>query len=44
MIDYKPIAESSSFIVLDKYIKQWQVSEGYQSEGDPAAQFQRTFG
>ena len=34
MTDYKTIAESSSFIVLDKYIKQWQVSEGYQSEAD----------
>ncbi|MBX3701096.1 MAG: type I restriction endonuclease subunit R [Dokdonella sp.] len=32
MIDYKPIAESNSFIVLDRYTKTWQVAEGYQSE------------
>lgn len=32
MIDYKPIAESNSFIVLDRYTKAWQVAEGYQSE------------
>ncbi|RUS66637.1 Type I restriction enzyme R protein [Saezia sanguinis] len=30
----KPIAESNSFIVLDKYTKEWQVAESYQSEGD----------
>lgn len=34
MIDYKPIAESNNFIVLDRYIKQWEVAESYQSEGD----------
>ncbi len=34
MIDYKPIAESKNFIVLDKYTKKWQVAESYQSEGD----------
>ncbi len=34
MIDYKPIAESNRFIVLDKYTKEWKVSESYQSEGD----------
>ena len=35
MIDYtKPIAESNNFIVLDKYAKEWQVSENYQSEYD----------
>lgn len=35
MVDYtKPIAESNRFIVLDRYQKQWQVSEGYQSEVD----------
>jgi type I restriction enzyme R subunit len=32
MSDYKTIAESNSFIVLDKYNKDWQVNEGYQSE------------
>ena len=34
MSDYKTIAESRNFIVLDKYSKQWQAAEGYQSEGD----------
>lgn len=32
MTDYKTIAESKNFIVLDKYNKEWQVSESYQSE------------
>lgn len=33
MVDYtKPIAESHSFIVLDKYTKEWQVNDSYQSE------------
>src|SRR5690554_5823637 len=30
----KPIAESNNFIVLDKYTKQYQVAESYQSEDD----------
>jgi len=30
----KRIAESNSFIVLDKYTKEWKVAESYQSEGD----------
>ena len=35
MIDYtNPIAETNRFIVLDKYTKEWQVAESYQSEGD----------
>ncbi|MDI9335656.1 MAG: type I restriction endonuclease subunit R [Gammaproteobacteria bacterium] len=34
MIDYKTIAESNHFIVLDKYIKEWQVNDAYQSEYD----------
>jgi len=35
MIDYtKPIAETNKFIVLDKYTKEWQVCENYQSEAD----------
>jgi len=34
MSDYKTIAESRNFIVLDKYTKEWQVNEAYQSEGD----------
>lgn len=33
MVDYtRPIAESNHFIVLDKYKKEWKVSEAYQSE------------
>ncbi|WP_024697290.1 type I restriction endonuclease subunit R [Pseudomonas avellanae] len=40
MVDYaKPIAESSNFIVLDKYSKEWQVAESYQSEGDLEREF-----
>ncbi|ENM3920392.1 type I restriction endonuclease subunit R [Vibrio cholerae] len=31
---YKSIAESNSFIVLDRYTKQWQVNDSYQSESD----------
>jgi type I restriction enzyme R subunit len=33
MVDYTtPIAESNNFIVLDKYTRDWQVCETYQSE------------
>ncbi len=32
MIEYKPIAESNNFIVLDKYTKVLQLKESYQSE------------
>ncbi|MGF6655346.1 type I restriction enzyme R subunit [Paraburkholderia youngii] len=40
MVDYiKPIAESNSFIVLDKYTEEWQVAESYQSEGDLEREF-----
>lgn len=39
MNDYKTIAESSSFIVLDKYTKEWPVAESYQSEGDLEREF-----
>ncbi|MGS0724542.1 HsdR family type I site-specific deoxyribonuclease [Shewanella sp. 0m-11] len=34
MADYKTIAESNNFIVLDKYTKEWQVKKSYQSEAD----------
>ncbi len=34
MTDYKTIAESNSFIVLDIYKREWEVKENYQSEGD----------
>ena len=30
----KPIAESNSFIILDKYVRDWEAAEGYQSEAD----------
>ncbi len=30
----KPIIESNNFIVLDKYIRQWEPSKGHQSEND----------
>jgi type I restriction enzyme R subunit len=39
MSDYKTIAESRNFIILDKYNKDWQVNEGYQSEGDLEREF-----
>ena len=41
MSDYKTIAESRNFIVLDRYTKDWQVNEGYQSEGDLEREFIR---
>ena len=34
MTGYKPIAESNRFIILDKYTREWDVSERYQSEAD----------
>jgi type I restriction enzyme R subunit len=34
MSDYKTIAESNNFIVLDKYSPEWKIAEGYQSESD----------
>ncbi|WP_257291107.1 hypothetical protein [Endozoicomonas sp. ONNA1] len=32
--DYKTIAESKNFIVLDQYTQDWQVKDSYQSEAD----------
>ncbi|WP_285309910.1 type I restriction endonuclease subunit R [Stenotrophomonas maltophilia] len=34
MNDYKVLAESKNFIVLDQYTREWNVAESYQSEGD----------
>ncbi|MBN1005456.1 HsdR family type I site-specific deoxyribonuclease [Amphritea pacifica] len=34
MAEYKTIAESNNFIVLDKYTKEWKVTESYQSEAE----------
>ena len=39
MSDYKTIAESNNFIVLDKYTKCSQVNEAYQSEYDLEREF-----
>ena len=39
MSDYKTIAESNNFIVLDKYTMEWQVNESYQSEDDLEREF-----
>jgi len=39
MTDYKTIAESNNFIVLDEYNPDWKVAEGYQSEGDLEREF-----
>lgn len=34
MNDYKTIAESKNFIVLDQYTREWKAAESYQSESD----------
>jgi len=40
MLEYsKTIAESNNFIVLDKYTKEWEGAESYQSEGDLEREF-----
>lgn len=39
MYEYKAVAETNSFIVLDKYCKDWQVNESYQSEYDLEREF-----
>lgn len=39
MTNYKPIAETKNFIVLDKYCKEWQAVDSYQSEGDLEREF-----
>jgi type I restriction enzyme R subunit len=40
MVEYfRPIAESSNFIVLDKYTQEWRVADSYQSEGDLEREF-----
>ncbi|ECW0085127.1 type I restriction endonuclease subunit R [Salmonella enterica subsp. enterica] len=39
MYEYKAVAESNSFIVLDKYARKWQLNESYQSEGDLEREF-----
>ncbi|EAU6192812.1 type I restriction endonuclease subunit R [Salmonella enterica] len=39
MYEYKAVAESNSFIVLDKYAREWQLNESYQSEDDLEREF-----
>jgi type I restriction enzyme R subunit len=39
MFEYKAIAESNNYIVLDKYTREWKVAESYQSEGDLEREF-----
>ncbi len=39
MSDYKAIAESKHFIVLDKYVREWKANERYQSESDLEREF-----
>lgn len=39
MYEYKAVAESNNFIVLDKYTQEWKVAEGYQSESDLEREF-----
>jgi hypothetical protein len=41
MSDYKTIAESNNFIVLDKYTRDWMVCETYQSEYDLEREYKR---
>ena len=42
MVDYtRTIAESNSFIVLDRYPREWQVNDSYQSEYDLEREFIR---
>lgn len=39
MSEFKPIAESKNFIVLDKYSPEWTVADSYQSESDLEREF-----
>ncbi|PHV30268.1 DEAD/DEAH box helicase [Janthinobacterium sp. BJB312] len=39
MFNYKAVAESNNFIILDKYIKEWQIADSYQSEGNLEREF-----
>lgn len=40
MVDHiKPIAESNNFIVLDKYVQEWEAADSYQSESDLEREF-----
>jgi type I restriction enzyme, R subunit len=39
MTHYKAIAESNNFIILDKYKKEWEVAESYQSEDSLEREF-----
>lgn len=39
MSDYKTIAESKNFIVLDQYTPEWKAAENYQSESDLEREF-----
>jgi type I restriction enzyme, R subunit len=39
MMEFKTIAESNNFIVLDNYSREFKVAESYQSEGDLEREF-----
>lgn len=39
MTTYRTIAEAKNFIVLDRYTREWQIAEGYQSENDLEREF-----
>ncbi len=41
MFEYRPIAESRNFIVLDKYTREWEATESYQTEADLEREFIR---
>lgn len=44
MTNYKPIAESNNFIVLENYHSEWTVKEGHQSENELEREFIQDLG
>jgi len=39
MLEYKTVAESKNFIVLDRYVTDWKVADSYQSESNLEREF-----
>ena len=39
MNNFTPVAETNNFIVLDRYVKDWQINENYQTENDLEQEF-----
>jgi type I restriction enzyme, R subunit len=44
MSEYQPIAELNNFIVLDRYTREWEAVESYQSESDLEREFLQDLG